>query len=137
MKYEVRSTEYGVGIADEIRHFSDLRTWQKSHAFVVGIYRLTADFPVEERFGLTSQMRRAAVSVTSNIAEAFNRVGIKDKANFFVMSQGSVSELQDQLLIARDLRYIEDDSHDKYAEASYDIHKMLTGLIKSTKGRPS
>ena len=90
--------------------FEDLLVWQKSHAWVLKIYRLTENFPKQETFGLTSQLRRAAVSVPANIAEGFKKRGDKDKARFYNISQGSLEECRYYLILARDLRYGETQS---------------------------
>ena len=88
------------------QRFEDLLTWQKSHALALRVYRLTASFPKHEMFGLTSQMRRAAVSVPSNIAEGFSRTGRPDKARFMNMAQCSLEELRYYTILARDLEYL-------------------------------
>lgn len=116
-----------------IRSFTDLDTWREGHKLVIQIYKLTKSFPVDEQFGLTSQIRRAAVSVTSNIAEGFSRPSYADKAHFFAMAQGSLTELQNQLLVARDVGYLTSSDFEKLAEQSVVTHKLLTGLLKSTK----
>ncbi len=116
-----------------IKSFTDLTTWQQGHQLVLDIYRATKEFPRDEQFGLTSQIRRAAVSVTSNIAEGFSRPSFADKAHFYAMAQGSLTELQNQLLIAKDISYIEQKSFDKLAELTVVVHKLLTSLIKVTK----
>ena len=116
-----------------IKSFTDLTTWQQGHQLVLDIYRTTKEFPRDEQFGLTSQIRRAAVSVTSNIAEGFSRPSFADKAHFYAMAQGSLTELQNQLLIAKDIAYIEQKSFDKLAELTVVVHKLLTSLIKVTK----
>lgn len=116
-----------------IKSFTDLTTWQQGHRLVLDIYRTTKEFPRDEQFGLTSQIRRAAVSVTSNIAEGFSRPSFADKAHFYAMAQGSLTELQNQLLIAKDISYIEQKSFDKLAELTVVVHKLLTSLIKVTK----
>ncbi len=90
----------------KIQTFMDLRVWQEGHAIVMEIYKITKNFPRDEQFGLTSQMRRAAVSITSNIAEGFGRQSRKEKVQFYAISQGSTLEIQNQLLIARDAEYI-------------------------------
>lgn len=86
-------------------NFRELIVWQKSHELVLGIYRMTAKFPREELFGLTSQMRRSAVSVPANIAEGFVKRGISDKIRFYNISQGSLEELRYYLILTNDLRY--------------------------------
>lgn len=116
-----------------IRSFTDLIAWQEAHKLVLLVYRVTEKFPKSETFGLTNQLRRAAVSVTSNIAEGFNRNTSKEKANFYAISHGSVAEIQSQLLIARDVGFLEKESFLKIAEQAISAHKLLTGLIRSTK----
>ena len=91
------------------------------------------DFPVQEQFGLTSQMRRSAVSVTSNIAEGFSRQTTNDKLHFYSIALGSLTELQNQLLIARDVGYIQIDELPKLADKSIVTHKLINGLIKSLR----
>jgi four helix bundle protein len=87
------------------RSFQDLIVWQKAYQFVLGLYRLTDSFPKHEIYGLTSQMRRAAVSIAANIAEGFRRRGKCDKARFMNISQGSVEESRCYLFLCRDLNY--------------------------------
>ncbi len=87
------------------RTFQDLVAWQKAHDFVLGAYRLTAGFPKDERFGLTAQLRRAAVSVPANIAEGFRKRSDADKARFLSIAQGSAEECQYYLILAGDLQY--------------------------------
>jgi len=87
------------------RTFEDLIVWQKSHAFVIAVYHLSARFPKEELFGLTSQLRRAAVSIAANIAEGFKKSGKADKLRFYNTSQGSLEECRYYLILARDLKY--------------------------------
>lgn len=91
--------------------FQDLIVWQKSHALTLRVYRLTKAFPRQELFGLTSQMRRAAVSVASNIAEGFSKKSRPDKARLMNISQGSLEELRYYFILAKDLHYI-DAEHD-------------------------
>ncbi len=89
------------------RSFQDLEMWQLAHAWVLKIYKLTEAFPKHELFGLTSQLRRAAVSVPANIAEGFRKKGVADKARFYNISQGSLEECRYYLILARDLGYAE------------------------------
>jgi len=84
-------------MADKIRHFTDLRAWQEGHTLVLAVYKVTKDFPKEELFGLTNQIRRAVVSVTSNIAEGFTRYSSKEKNQFYFVCLGSLAEVQNQL----------------------------------------
>ncbi|MBI5772864.1 MAG: four helix bundle protein, partial [Verrucomicrobia bacterium] len=85
------------------RSFRDLVVWQKAHQFVLAIYRLTKGFPADERFGLTSQIRRAAVSVAANVSEGFAKRGKADKARFFNIAQGSLEEVHYYLILGNDL----------------------------------
>jgi four helix bundle protein len=87
------------------RTFSDLLVWRKAHEFVLAIYKFTADFPKPETYGLTVQMRRAAVSIPANIAEGFRRRGTADKARFMNMAEGSLEECRYYLILAKDLGY--------------------------------
>lgn len=102
---------------------------------VLEIYKVSRAFSSEERFGLVSQLRRAAVSITSNIAEGFSREFYKEKVQFYSMAKGSLTELQNQFLIARDVGYVNQEVFDRLAEKSVTTHKLLTGLIKSSKKR--
>ncbi|MBU4298422.1 four helix bundle protein [Patescibacteria group bacterium] len=117
----------------KIKSFTDLRTWQEAHKLVLMVYEITKKFPREELFGLTNQMRRAAVSITSNIAEGFSRQSYKEKVQFYSISQGSNTELQNQLLVAKDVGYLELEEFDKIAKQSIEVHKLLNGLIKKSK----
>jgi four helix bundle protein len=87
------------------KSFQDVGIWQKAHQWVLDIYKLTADFPRHEQFGLTSQLRRAAVSVPANFAEGFRKRGILDKVRFYNIAQGSIAESQYYLILAKDLGY--------------------------------
>ena len=114
-----------------ITKFTDLKAWQEGHKLVVATYSIVKSFPPEEQFGLSSQMRRCAVSITSNVAEGFSRPTRPDKIHFFSMAKGSLTELQNQLLVARDVGYIDSDAFSSQAEQSITVHKLLTGLVKS------
>ena len=109
----------------------DLIVWNKSMELVVEIYKLSAKFPEEEKFGLTSQMRRAAVSVPSNIAEGAARNSTKEYIRFLYIALGSLSELETQVLISNRLMYI----NDLLEETISEIRKMLLSLIKSLKNK--
>lgn len=120
-----------------IKSFTDLNAWKEGHKLVLAIYESTKFFPKEEVFGLISQMRRCAVSITSNITEGFSRQSYKEKVQFYSMSQGSVTELQNQLIIARDIGFIEKDKFQEIALQSITVHKIINGLIKSSKNHDS
>ena len=114
-----------------IKSFTDLEVWKEGHGLALSIYRITECFPDKEKFGLTSQLRRAAISVTSNIAEGFNRGNVKDKIRFYLFSRGSLAEIQNQLLIARDIGYLKREDFEVMASKTILIHKLINGLIKS------
>jgi four helix bundle protein len=92
------------------KSFEDLLVWQKAHQFTIGIYNYTRNFPREEVYGLTSQFRRAAVSIAANIAEGFKKRGIKDKAKFLNIAQGSLEECKYYLILSCDLKYGDNNS---------------------------
>ena len=117
----------------KIRTFTDLYAWQEAHKLVLMIYKTTKEFPKEELFGLVSQIRRAVVSITSNIAEGFSRQSYKEKIQFYSMAQGSNTEVQNQLLIAKDVGYLPQEDFDEIANQSVIVHKLLNGLIKKSK----
>jgi four helix bundle protein len=120
-------------MSDKIKCFEDLKVWQKSHALSLLIYKITKVFPSDERFGLISQMRRAAVSVSANIAEGFKRRGTKDKINFYNISQSSLTELHNYMILAKDLKYIDQNTLEQVKLSFEEIGKMLNGLISATE----
>lgn len=117
----------------KIKSFTDLNAWKEGHKLALLIYKTTKDFPKEEVFCLVSQLRRCVISITSNIAEGFSRQSYKEKLQFYSISLGSVTELQNQVLIARDVGYIEKETFKKIANQSIKVHKIINGLIKSSK----
>jgi four helix bundle protein len=115
------------------KNFYDLRVWQKAHKLSIQIYKVTKDFPRDEQFGLTSQMRRASVSVTSNIAEGFGRVHLKEKVQFYNHARASLTELQSQVFISRDIDYIAIELSKEILENLQIVHKLLNALISSCR----
>jgi four helix bundle protein len=113
-------------------NFTDLIAWQKNHQILLKIYKITRNFPVDEKFGLTSQTRRAASSITANIAEGYGRFHAKDKARFYLQARGSNSELQNHLILARDLGYINKETFLALEKEILEGYKIICGLIKST-----
>src|ERR1017187_6929762 len=115
--------------------FEKLKVWQAAHAFVLDAYRFTASFPRAEQFGLTSQMRRAAISIAANIAESAGRNHSLDQARFLHIAKGSAKEIRSHLLIARDLGFLP--LHEQQcADARLDnIERMLSSLLRYHKGR--
>lgn len=116
-----------------ITKFTDLIAWQKGHQLVLSIYQAIKQFPANEKFALTNQITRCAVSITSNIAEGFSRQSNKEKVQFFYTAKGSLTELQNQLLIAKDIKYISKAEFDKIAQQTIEVHKLINSLIKSKK----
>jgi four helix bundle protein len=115
----------------KIHSFTDLIAWQEAHKLVLLIYHVTKEFPKEELFGLTNQIRRAVVSVSSNIAEGFSRKSSLEKKQFYFTSLGSLTEVQNQLLIARDIKYIAQHIFMDIANQSVRVGKLTHSLIKN------
>ena len=115
----------------------DLRVWQQSIEMVTSIYKMSKDFPKDEIFGLVSQMRRAAVSVPSNIAEGYARGTDKEKLHFLRISSGSMSEIETQLMLSLNLGYIGQETYDELSEQITSVWKQSNALISSIKKRLS
>lgn len=113
---------------------SKLIVWQKSHELVLKIYKITENFPKEELFGLTSQIRRAAVSIPSNIVEGKARGSNNEYNRFLLIARGSLEEVKYQLLLARDLKYISDEKYNSTLELAKDVGRLLSGMIKRLEG---
>lgn len=118
---------------EKIRSHKDLQVWQKAMVLVTEIYRLSENFPESEKFGLTSQIRRSAISIPSNIAEGFARKGNKELIQFLYISIGSLSELETQYEIAKNLNYIKEAK--EITDKIIFIRIMLSNLIKSIKNK--
>jgi len=115
----------------EIKDFYDLEVWQKAHQFALDIYKISKNFPLEERFGLINQLRRAVTSITANIAEGFERYHYKDKIRFYYQARGSVAEVQNFLLLARDLNFINSITYKNLNETGNRVRQLINGLIRS------
>jgi four helix bundle protein len=118
---------------DKITSFTKLKAWQKAHLLVLGVYGATKYFPADEQYGLTAQMKRAVISITSNIAEGFSRQTKADKIHFYHMALGSSTEIQNQLVAAKDLRFLPTSEFNSLAALSVEANKLLNGLIKSMR----
>jgi four helix bundle protein len=116
-----------------MQNFRDLKVWQKTHAMALSIYATTAGFPSEERFGLTSQMRRAAASIPANIAEGCVRSRDRDFARFLHTAMGSASEVEYFVLLALDLAFLDRSAHETLTADLEEIKRMLTALIARLK----
>jgi four helix bundle protein len=114
-------------------NFKELLVWQKSINFVTEIYDVTNDFPKGEMYGLTSQIRRASISIPSNIAEGNSRRSVADYLQFLKISRGSCAEVETQLIIAKNLKFINEEIYLNLNQEIIEISKMLNGLINSLK----
>ena len=112
------------------RTFQDVDLWCKAHTWVLGVYKFSAAFPHHETYGLTSQLRRAAVSVPANFAEGFKKNGLADKVRFYNIAQGSLEECRYYLILARDLGYGDSDSLMRSLE---EVSRMLDGYSNAIR----
>lgn len=119
----------------EVRHYRDLLVWQKAMAWVEAVYAATRDWPPDERFGLTSQVRRAAVSIPSNIAEGCARRSTPDFLRFLSIARASLAEAETQLIIAQNLTYLDEAASRSLLESADEISRMLSGLISKLEER--
>lgn len=113
------------------RDYRELVVWQKAHKLSVEIYRITATFPAYEQFGLTNQLRRAAVSIPSNIVEGYERGTNKEFKQFLAIARGSTGEVRAQLEIAKDVGYIKSAEFDDLFAHTTEVHKMLNAFMKT------
>ncbi len=116
----------------KIRNFTDLNAWKEGHSLVISVFKVIKDFPREVYF-LKDQMGRCVVSITSCLAEGFSRKSKKEKIQFYFMSLGSTTELQNQLIIAKDLGYISEAEYQSLMSQTIKVHKLLNGLIRSAE----
>ena len=114
-----------------VKHFSELIVWQKAMDLVVEIYQRTETFPQREIFGITNQMRRASVSVPSNIAEGQGRSSTDDFLRFLYIAKGSLQELETQVILSRRLQFLPDDGHQALLTQLCEVARILNGLITS------
>ena len=119
-----------------LKNYKELKVWQKSYELCLEIYGITAKFPKEERYGLTSQIRRSVVSIPSNIAEGYGKKTTKDYIRMLYISYGSVCELETQILLAGDLDLIEKGELGTLNKDIAEIERMLKALIKSLENKP-
>jgi four helix bundle protein len=116
-----------------MQDFKNISVWEKSHKLTVEIYKITASFPGSELYGLTSQIRRAAVSIPANIAEGCGRDGDVEFGRFLQIAQGSAYELEYHLLLAHELNFLNDKEHENFTVQVNEVRKMLAALIKKLK----
>jgi four helix bundle protein len=118
-----------------VQNFRKLRVWQRAHELTLSVYRLTLSFPPEERFGLTSQIRRAASSVGANIAEGCGRTGDPEFARFCSIAMGSASELEYHLLLAQDLKLIALSDYEELGPRATEVKQMLAALLRKLRDK--
>lgn len=117
----------------KINRFSDLEAWKEAHKLTLFVYQITANFPKEEMYGLVSQLRRAAISIESCIAEGFSRYHYKDRLNFYYDARGSVAEVQSQSITSKDLKFMSEENFERVIVQSERVGIILGGLIRSTE----
>ena len=120
-----------------LKNYKDLKVWQKAYQLCITIYRLTKHFPKEEQYGLTSQIRRSAVSVPSNIAEGYGRKTTQEYMQSLYIAYGSHCELETQIMLSKDLGYIKSDDSRELQQNIGDVERMLKALIKSLQNKHS
>ena len=113
-----------------MKDFRDLKVWGKAHDLALACYQITADFPKHEIFGIVSQIRRAGSSIGANIAEGCGRGGNGEFQRFLQIAMGSASELENHLLLARDLHFLNSENHSRIELKVVEVKKMLAGLIR-------
>ncbi|MBI1875623.1 MAG: four helix bundle protein [Acidobacteria bacterium] len=113
-----------------MKDFRDLQVWQKAHQLTLAVYRHTASFPRDERYGLTTQLRRSSSSIAANLAEGCGRNGDAELARFCSIAMGSASELDYHLLLARDLKLLNTTDYTEVAQQATEVKRMLTGLLQ-------
>ena len=117
----------------KIDNFYQLDAWKEAHKLVLLVYKETESFPKREKFGVIDQLRRAASSVTANIAEGFGRFHYADKIRFYFQARGSVKEVQNFILLTKDLGYLVEGTARRIWRQSQKSEKLINGLIRSTK----
>lgn len=115
----------------KVKTFRDLKVWQKAHALVLNVYKITQYFPKEEKFGLVAQLRRSASSIPTNVIEGHKRKGKKEFLYFLNLADASLEETKYHLILSRDLGYIEDGPFEKMSNQCDEVGRMLCGLQKS------
>lgn len=116
-----------------MKDFRDLKVWEKSHKLTLEIYRLTKQFPTEEKYGLVSQLRRCSASIAANIAEGCGKRGHGEFNRFLQMAAGSTKELDYHLLLSRDLEYLTDPHYKRVLQEVIEVRKMLASLIRKVE----
>lgn len=113
-----------------VRDFRELKVWEKAHQLTLAVYRATTSFPTDEKYGLTSQLRRAAAAIPANIAEGCGRGGERELARYLQIAMGSASELEYHLLLARDLGFVDGALYQQLQERTTEVKRMLTSFVR-------
>ena len=116
-----------------MQSFRNLKVWEKAHVLTLDVYKSSRPFPRDEKYGLTSQMRRSSASIGANIAEGTCRKGDIEFGRFLQIAMGSASELEYQLLLARDLEYLPQDSYQPLEQGVVEVKRMLSGLLHKVR----
>lgn len=121
---------------NESKSFKDLECWQRAHEFVKAVYQVTKRFPEDERYGLTSQFRRAAVSIAANICEGYRKMSKADKLRFMNIAQGSLEECRYYVILSLDIEYVDQATHDRLEYlingASWKLNGYVDGIVKNS-----
>ena len=118
-----------------MQNYKDLILWQEAHNLTLKVYEYSKAFPKDETFGVTSQLRRACVSIACNISEGCGRLSDKELAHFLVIANGSASELAYQLLLSKDLEYISEPDYNQFDQDLTQIRKMLNAFVKQLNSK--
>ena len=116
-----------------MKDFRELQIWRRSHQLTLAVYQATKEFPREELYGLTSQLRRAVASIPTNIAEGCGRQGDAELARFLQIAMGSASEVEDQLMLARGLNYLAAEGYEKLTGELVEIKRMINAFIQKLR----
>lgn len=116
-----------------VQSFKDIIAWQKAHLFVLMVYQITNNFPSHERYGLTSQFQRAAVSIAANIAEGFRKKGVADKLRLLNISQGSLEECRYYIILSKDLQYINELKYIQLNDGLEEASRLLNAYYRGIK----
>ncbi|MCK4306919.1 four helix bundle protein [candidate division WOR-3 bacterium] len=118
-----------------LRNYKDLKVWQKAYNLCLKAYKITTKFPSEERYGLTSQIRRASISIPSNIAEGYSRKHLQEYIHFLWIAYGSGAELETQLMLSKDIGYLNEEDFNDLILDYREVERMLSALAKSLEAK--
>ena len=122
-------------MSEKLKSYKELKVWQRSYQLCLEIYKITKGFPDEEKYGLTSQLRRAAVSVPSNVSEGYGRKTTPEYIQFLYIAYGSVCEIETQILLSGDLGYISNGRLEMLKEGIREVERMLKASIRSLENK--